>query len=273
MYDPKANIPYPEFTDGHYRDFGELDDIAFDKDYPYVDKSPAFLKKKKVARFLLRLIVFPWSYVKLGLRIKGKENLKNNKGLLEQGAISVCNHVAMWDYIAIMNAIKPFKPYILVAKDNVAGKDGAMVRQVGGIPIPENDMAATKAYLTAVKDLLYDGGWLHIYAEGSMWEYYPYIRPFKKGAATLARMTKKPIVPMAFSYRKPSWIRRKIFKQVALFDLHIGKPLFLDESLPSVIEQELDLLRRAHSAVVSLAGLTEIENRYPAVFNNSRRID
>lgn len=271
-FNPRANYPYPEQTDQHYLPITEDDGTIFDKDYPYIDKSKSFKFKQWWVRFLLYLIVFPFSYVRMGLKIRGKRNLRKNKKILKKGALSISNHVNMWDYIAIMNAIKPRKPNVLVWDKNVTGKDGPLVRLVGGIPIPEHDPQATIAYLETVKKLLNEGGWLHIYPEGSMWEYYRYIRPFKRGVAHLARITNKPIVPIAFSFRKASWIRRKLFHQPATYNLCIGEPLYIDESL-SPIEQEIDLLKRCHQAVVNLAGLNEIENPYAPIFNNSKRID
>ena len=77
---------------------------------------------------------------------------------------------------------------------------------------------------------------------------------------------------MAFSYRKPGWIRRKIFKQIALFTLTIGEPLFIDESLPKE-EQIEDLTKRSHDAVCKLAGIDPNENIYPPIFNHNTRID
>lgn len=269
---PQSNIPYPEQTDGHYLKIKKDDGTVFDKDYPYVDKSKKFRFKQWWVRVLLYLIVFPMSYIRMGLKIRGKKNIRKNKKLLKQGVISISNHVNMWDYIAVMNAIKPFRSYVLVWNKNVSGESGPLVRLVGGIPIPENDFHATEAYLDAVKDLFDNGGWLHIYPEGSMWGYYRLIRPFKKGIAHLARMSHKPILPMAFSYRKASWIRKTLFKQPGVFNLCIGEPIFLDESLP-IQDQEIDLLNRCHQAVNALAGLGEEENPYEAIFNNSKRID
>lgn len=269
---PQSNIPYPEQTDGHYLKIKKDDGTVFDKDYPYVDKTKKFRFKQWWVRVLLYLIVFPMSYIRMGLKIRGKKNIRKNKKLLKQGVISISNHVNMWDYIAVMNAIKPFRSYVLVWNKNVSGESGPLVRLVGGIPIPENDFHATEAYLDAVKDLFDNGGWLHIYPEGSMWEYYRLIRPFKKGIAHLARMSHKPILPMAFSYRKASWIRKTLFKQPGVFNLCIGEPIFLDESLP-IQDQEIDLLNRCHQAVNALAGLGEEENPYEAIFNNSKRID
>lgn len=271
-FDPRADYPYPEQTDQHYLEIKKDDGTVFDKDYPYIDKSKGFRFKQSLVRFLLYLIVFPVSYIRFGLKIRGKKNLRKNKKLLKQGALSIANHVHMWDYIMIMNAIKPFKPNLLAWNKNVSGESGPLIRLVGGIPIPEHDPQATIAYLDAIKNLLNNGGWLHIYPEGSMWEYYRLIRPFKKGIAHLARMCNKPVVPFAFSYRRPSWIRRVIFKQKACFNLCIGEPIFLDENL-SPQEQEIDLIKRCHDAVNHLAGLNEGENPYEPIFNNSKKID
>ena len=271
-FNPNANFPYTEYTDGHYLEITKDDGTVFDKDYPYVDNSKGFKFKRFWIRAGLYIIVFPFSYIRMGLKIRGKKYLRRNRRILKNGCLSISNHINMWDYIAVMNAIKPFRPNVLVWNKNVTDKDGPLVRLVGGIPIPENDPQATLAYVDALKKLLGNGGWLHIYPEGSMWEYYRFIRPFKKGVAHIARMTNKPIVPMAFSYRKASWIRRKLFHQPAVMNLCIGEPILIDESL-SGPQQEIDLLKRCHEEVCSLAGFGPGENPYNPIFNNDKKID
>ena len=273
MFDPKTDkFPYPEQTDKHYIPITKDDGTIFNKDYPYVNRKKSFLFKQFLTRVMLFFIVFPMSYIRLGLRIKGKKNLRKYKKVIKNGVVSVSNHVHMWDYISIMNAVKPKKTYLLAWAKNISGESGSLVRMVGGIPIPEHDFQATIAYMKDIGNLLNSGGWLHIYPEGSMWEYYRPIRPFKMGASYFACEFNKPIIPMAFSYRKPSWIRRKIFKQIACFTLTIGEPLFKDDSL-SRKEQELDLLKRANEAVNSLAGIKEEERLYKPIFTNDRRVD
>ena len=254
-YIPESNIKYPEKTDGHYRDIDYDNGTIFDENYPYVDKSKSFKRHQRLVRLGLRLMIFPFSYIRMGLRIEGRKNLRKNKALLKQGCLSVSNHMNMWDYIAIMNAVKPFKPHVLVLKENVSDKSGNLVRYVGGIPIPRENEKATEKFNEAIKDLLInDGGWLHFYPEAAMWEYYRYIRPFKKGVAHYAKMTDKPVLPMAFSYRRPSWMRKKLFHQPAKITLSIGEPLFLNKEL-SDEEQIIDLTKRCHEAVVKLAGI------------------
>ena len=103
-----------------------------------------------------------------------------------------------------------------------------------------------------------------------MWEYYSEIRPFKKGAAQFAIKNDKPILPMAFTYRKPNWIRRKILKQIAVFDLHIGEPILVDKSLEKGAQVD-DMTVRTHEAVVALAG--KEKSIYPPIYDHSKRID
>ena len=272
-FDPKTNrYPYPLETDHHYLKVKKNDGTVFDRNYPYVDKSKGFFAQQRWLDVLLYCIVYPLTYIRLGLKIKNKKKLKEYKEIIKDGVISVANHVHMWDYLAIKTAIAPIHPRILVWGPNVSGENGKMIRSVGGIPIPEGDVRATKAYLDQVKEYLNEGGWLHIYPEGSMWEYYAPVRPFKRGPAYLAIAANKPILPMGFSYRKPGWFRRVFMKQLGCFTLTIGDPIYPDPNL-SGKEQEIDLTKRVHEAVCKLNGFEEGENPYEPLFNDSKRID
>jgi 1-acyl-sn-glycerol-3-phosphate acyltransferase len=273
MFDPQTHCyPYPEETNQHYLKIRKDRGIVFDASYPYIDKSGFFRFKQGVVRILLNLIVFPMTKIRLGLKVEGRENLKKHKDVLDNGVISVCNHVHLWDYLAIMRTIRPYRSNVLVWAKNINGEDGESVRLVGGIPIPEDSLAGQKAYFKALGELLSGHGWLHIYAEGSMWEYYAPIRPFKRGTALLAVSNDKPIIPLGFSYREPGWIRKHVFHQIALFTLQVGEPIFPDKTLNSK-ECEKDLTIRAHRAVCTLVGINPDENLYEPVFNDSKRID
>ena len=272
MFIPNTDkYQYPEDTSGHYLKIKKDRGIIFDKIYPYIDNSKSFRFKRFWVRLLLRIIVFPWTRVKLGLRIKGKENLKKYKNVLKEGVITVSNHVHLWDYISVMKAIHRIKwPYLLAWDKNVNGDSGPLVRLVGGIPIPEHDNEAIVSFNHAIKNLLNNKGILHVYAEGSMWEYYTPIRPFKNGAASIAIKNNKPILPMAFSYRRPGWMRRKIFRKTALFTLTIGEPILPNRDLETT-QQIDDLTTRVHQAVCSLAGISN--NIYSPIYNNSKKIE
>ena len=272
MFDPKTNkYPYPLATDQHYLEVKKDRGIVFDENYPYIDHSPRFRFVDNLYRVMLNLIVFPLLKVRLGLKVHGKENLKKHREVIEKGVVSCCNHVHMWDYLGIMSAIRPRRPHILSWAPNINGENGTMIRHVGGIPIPQTK-SALLTYETAVNDMIQGGGWLHIYAEGSMWEYYAPIRPFKRGAFYFACENERPVIPMAYSYREPGWIRKHIFRQIACFTLTIGEPIYPDPELKRR-RQQLDLCERCHREVCRLAGIDPEENIYPPVFHNSERID
>ena len=119
---------------------------------------------------------------------------------------------------------------------------------------------------------LKDGNWLHVFAEGSIWcEYYQPIRPFKPGAFYFACKAGVPVLPIAFSYRKPNRLYR-LFGSQALFTLNIGEPLFFRDDLPQNEAVE-DMTVRAHREVCRLAGIDPDENLYPPLFRSSRRVD
>ncbi|MBP5208623.1 MAG: 1-acyl-sn-glycerol-3-phosphate acyltransferase [Clostridia bacterium] len=272
MFDPKTKkYPYPLDTATHYLVVKKNDGTVFDRDYPYVDRSAWMRFKQALIRVLLYILVFPVMTVRTGLKVKGRKNLKKHREELKGGVISVSNHIHMWDYIGVMRAAIPRRTNILAWDKNVRGENGKLIRLVGGIPVPENDIHATSAMMKALGEQL-DGGWVHVYSEGSMWEFYQPIRPFKSGAAYLSCKFDKPILPLAFSYRKPGFIRKKIFRQIARLTLTVGEPVYPDKSLPRDKRVE-DLIIRSHEAVCRLAGIEPSENLYPPVYDNNTRVD
>ncbi|MBO4410817.1 MAG: 1-acyl-sn-glycerol-3-phosphate acyltransferase [Lachnospiraceae bacterium] len=272
-FDPKTNkYPYPEDTGTHYLKVKKDDGVVFDENYPYIDRSKGFRFKQFFARIALVSVAFPVCRIRMGLRVKGRENLKKHREEIRKGVVSCCNHVHMWDYLGIMSAIFPSKPYILAWDKNINGENGKMIRMVGGIPIPMNNYKATGAYVKAIGEMLDEGGWLHIYAEGAMWEYYAPIRPFKRGTAYMSCKFDKPLIPLAYSYREPGWIRKHVFHQIACFTLNIGEPLYPKAELPRK-QREEELTMRSHEAVCRLAGIDPEKNPYPPIYNDSKRVD
>lgn len=274
-FDPKTNrYPYPLYTDQHYLEVKKNRGIVFDENYPYVDNSKSFKFKRFWIRVLLNLIVFPLDKIRLGLKTKNKKILKIYKDVIKQGVVSVSNHIHMWDYITLQRTIRPIKSNVLVWAPNINGENGPLIRLTGGIPIPEKNVRATIAYFKAVEKLLtIDGGWLHIYPEGSMWEYYAPIRPFKRGAAFFAVKFNKPIIPIGYSYRKTTWWRKLFFKQLARVTVNVGEPLYPDMDIKDPGERELDLTIRAHQKICELAGIDPKDNPYPPIFEDTKRVD
>ena len=271
-YDPKTvRFPYPEQTDQHYLPLKKDKGIEFDENYPYWDTRFFPTLIRGLVRILLYIIVFPLNAIRVGLRIKGRENLKKHKRELADGCVTVSNHIHMWDFISNMNALLPHKAKIIAWDKNINGENGGLIRAVGGIPIPTKNLKGSKVFSQTVEKILENKGWIHVYSEGSMWEYYAPIRPFKLGAAYFAIKTGKPIVPIGFSYRKPSWWR-KLIKQPACITLTIGEPIYPDMSL-GLLEAEKDLTIRTHRAVCLLAGINPDDNPYGPIFEKDTRVD
>ena len=274
MFHPHSTkYPYTEYTDQHYLVVKKNNGLVFDENYPYVDDSSKAKFVSFWTRVVLYILVWPiLCFFMMGLRIKGRNKLKYYKEQLKHGAVSISNHIHLWDYIANMKALRPIKTNVIIWAPNIRGENGKMMRAVGGIPIPDDNKEGARAFNEAIGKLLEKDSWLHVYSEGSMWEYYPYIRPFKLGAFSLACRYNKPILPIGFSFRKPSWIRKHIFKQDAAITLTIGDPIFKNEDL-SESEQRIDLAKRTHEAICKLSNIEEGTNLYPPIFDHNRRVD
>jgi 1-acyl-sn-glycerol-3-phosphate acyltransferase len=141
MFDPKCDkFPYPMDTGSHYLNVKSEINLNLDENYSYIDESKKFTKKLKWFRFVLRLIVFPMTKIRLNLKVKGKKNLIENKELLSNGCITVCNHVHMWDFLAIMYALRKTDIKFLAWKENMEASNRNLVKLAGGIPIPDGNM-------------------------------------------------------------------------------------------------------------------------------------
>lgn len=275
MFDPKTNkFPYPIDTASHYLEVKKDNGNVYDGSYPYIDKSKSFRFKCFLTRILLVGFVFLVARIRTGLRIKGRKNLRKYKDEIKKGIVSVCNHVHMWDYILIMRGVFPHRTNIVVWDKNISGENGKVIRLTGGIPIPTNSTMGTAKMMLSTIDLIKNGGWLHVAAEASMWEYYAPIRPFKTGAAFFAYKTNRPILPMAYTYRPCGWFRKHITHSIAKLTLNIGEPIFVDKNL-SQEDAIKDLTIRAHEAVCKLAGFEKDENIYEPLYykDKSKRID
>ena len=272
-FDPKTNkFPYTEYTDEHYLHVKKNDGTVFDTKYKYVDDSKEFKRKTFFFNILLRYIVNPMSYVRFNLRVKGRENLKKYKSLLNKGAVTICNHVALWDYILVKNALWKFNTRVIVWAPNITGENGKMIRNIGGVPFPDSEPKVNAKCFSDIEKFINGGGLFHVYPEGSMWEFYMPIRPFKEGASYFSVKCNKPILPLGISYRENGFIRKKIFKSPASLTLNIGEPIFPNKELNEK-DAIKDLTIRSHDAMCRLVGIDPKDNIYEPIFNKSKRID
>lgn len=243
---------------------GEQTEIAFDETYPYLDNSFKFKFHRFITYFLLNTLAFPLARLRYGLKVEGRENLKENRHLLENGAMTICNHVFRWDMICILYGIRFRRVWIPMYRLPFQGKDNFFMRTIGGIPIPE-DRNGLRCFNEAFDTLNGRKAWIHIFPESCSWNFYAPIRPLTKGAFNMAYKYAKPIIPCTLTFRE----RKGIFKYLGnskepLVTIHIGKPLVPDTK--NLRKDEIARLRNsAFSAMLDMAGI--VSNPWPATLD------
>ena len=266
-YRHNLDYKYPERSDEHMIEVKHLRDTNFDENFEYLPKGFWHKIKRGLLFITLNILAFPVCAIRHGLKIKGKENYRKNKKHFKNGAITICNHVFMWDYLCVLQAIRPHLQYHPGWKTNFEGPNGPLIRWVGGIPIPTDNMRAMAKFQKAIGDVLKQGKWLHFFPEGSMWFYYPDIRPLKPAVFKYAVRFDKPVIPMAISFRPPKGIR-KIFTKKPCATLNIGEPLFPNQNLP-MAEAIDDMHKKAYKVMQELVGVLPGD----ATYNEDQNID
>lgn len=268
-YVPPVTMDYPEDDPyvGLYKPVYDRPYPEIDADYPYVDDSwqnkLRLLWSAYVVLPLLGLIL-RFTY---GLRWTGKENLRPYKKQLKGGAISIANHCYRHDCASVLNALgltHRTDLRIPMFAPNFRTKDQFYLRIVGGIPIPapEAGLSAMKAFNAAFDEFHRRRYWFHIFPEAKRWDWYKPLRPFQKGAFTMAYKYNMPIIPCAVVYRPRTGIYRFLGpKNEPLTQVNIGKPIFPDTTQPRAAETER-LLNETHEAICRLAGIEQ--NTWPS---------
>ena len=268
MYKPELDIVYPDKPDARMVQFKITHERIIDEHYPFLDKSFKFRFMRGLMHLGIYTLVFTLSPLRYGLKIKGRSILRKYRKLFKSGAMTVSNHMHRWDFLFVLQAVRYRLMYFPVWKEQLNGSDENFVRLAGGIPIPE-DIRTIRCFNQAFDEIHAKKKWIHVYPESSRFDYFQPIRPFKKGVFTMAHRYNLPVIPIAFSYRKPrfpftlaNWLRSLRGKQkLPMVTLNIGEPLVCDENL-SRKEAVQKIRKDCHEAIVRLAGITD--NPYPA---------
>ena len=244
---------YPDKSDEHMIHVPHLWDVDLNETYPYLQKSLWFKFQRGFMWVFLNVFMFHLLCITHGLKIHGRENLKKYKEELEGGFITVANHICMWDFICIMKALRPRLGYFPAWKTNLEGPNGPLIRMAGGIPIPTGRLACMKKFKDAMEEVLAGNNWMHFYPEGSMWFFYPDIRPLKKAVFQYAVKYDRPVLPLTFTFRPRNKFQR-LFGKTPLVDLTVGVPIRHDPSL-SKGEATAELQGRTYHIMQGMAGI------------------
>ena len=252
-YRHNLDYEYPERSDEHMLVLKRTRAIELDENYEYMPRGVWFRIKRALVAAVLHLIVFPLTHLTHGLRIYGRENLKKHKDELKGGAITVSNHVFMWDYLCVLKAIRPHISYFPAWKINFESGFQPFMRILGGMPIPEGDIHAMIAFKHDLDEVVRSGRWLHMFPEGSLWYFYPDIRPLKIAVFDYAVKYNKPLIPISMSFRpRKGW--RRIFGKGPFVDLHVAEPIYADQTLPPREAAE-ELRSRAYKIMQKMNGI------------------
>lgn len=266
VFVPQPETDFPE--DNPYKKLypaKHLRELVFDENYTYLDKSFSFKFQRWIGyTFLVDFMIPLVNHTKFGLRIRGRKNLRKYRKELAGGAITICNHCYRWDAPCVINALHFKKIWIPVYGDNLNGKDYWHIKHVGGIPVPDN-MGGLKKFNQAFDELHEKKQWFHVFPEESRWNFYKPLRPFRKGAFTMAYKYNMPIVPMCITFRERKGIYKLLGKaSEPLLTITIGEPIF-----PNTQNHRKDevnrLLHLSHSTLLNLAGISK--NSWPAFIN------
>jgi len=240
--------------------------ITIDENYPYLDDSLSYkIQRWMVYTFLAFGPLFLVNKLLYGVRFEGRDILKKYKKEFKDGIMIVSNHCYKLDGMSISEALR-HRLWIPMLKDHFLGPNWWMLTYFGGIPVPE-DIASLRKFNEAFDELHRRKKWILIFPEARSWFFYKPLKPFKKGAFTMAYKYKCPILPMNLSYRPRTGIH-KLFcnPQTPLITVKIGEPIFPDTTKPRKEEVE-NLCIKSHKAICDMAGI--IENPWPATWNEN----
>ena len=183
------------------------------------------------------------SFILFGLRVEGRKNLRDVKG----GAITVSNHVHNVDCAMLASSMAPRRiTYTSIEGNFKLPLVRWIIKWVGVVPIPTSTHLLRDFFNLTVQQLK-NGKKVHFYPEGSLWQYYTGIRPFKKGAFHMAVNADVPVVPFVLVQRPCTGLRR-LFRKKPLFKVIICPAVYANPEL-SGARQVDDLRDRTYTVM------------------------
>ena len=239
---------------------GKNKDIKFDETYTYLDKSFKFNILNAFMYFVAWFVAFPLNRIRFGLKIEGRDKIRKNRKLFANCVMTVCNHVHRWDMICVLQAMRYRKAWIPMYSQPFNGKDGFVMKAVGGIAIPDNYNGLRK-FEQALNELRSKNQWIHIFPESCSWNFYAPLRPFKTGAFNMAYRYSLPVIPMIISFRPRTGWRKLFGKGEPLLTIHVGDPIIPDLS-KNRKEESARMCDLAHKTMLDMAGI--VSNPWPS---------
>lgn len=266
VYVPDAGMEYPQDNpDARLVPAEKVKDTKFDENYAFLDDSFGFrLSRHFVYATVVYGLLFLLNRFKYGLKFEGREILKKYRREFKGGIVSVANHCYKFDGVAVALALR-HRLWIPMLPDHINGKDWWLLTRFGGIPLADGSYSAIKKFNDAFDELHRRRNWIHIFSEARNWHYYKPLRPFQKGAFTMAYKWGAPVLPVALTFRPRTGIHKWFAPaEIPLITVKIGEPIFPDTARPRQ-EEVGRLLNETFDSICSLAGI--LKNPWPSQCN------
>ena len=260
VYIHDKNLAYPNKEFVHMIKSEKYHDYTYDANFPYRLRGFKCLFIRFWIKVAMIILVKPICAIRYALKIKGKENIKEYFKITDtKGMISISNHTTEWDTIFVL-LTRYFKfTEFPIWQEGAESKSGMLYREVGGIPMPVTSSHGMAYAYKAMRDVVKENKWLHVFPEAACWAFYPAVRTFQNGTFKLAYELNKPVLPMAVTYRAPKGIY-KLFKKHPNATITIGKPIVANYELGKKEAIE-DLMIRSRLSLMNLMGIAnEQEN-------------
>lgn len=195
------------------------------KDFPYIKKKAS----DRFSDYLKNTFIinpFSWYQNKFVMKTKvfGRENLKGINS-----AVLTCNHVFIFDALAIKKAVNHKIKFPAAEFNNRKGFLGDMMRAGGMLPLSGNQGVMTE-FNNAIEHYLLNDNYILFYPEQAMWHMYDKPRPFKEGAFYYAVKYDVPVVPLFITFRNSGKFDNEKL-EIKYLDLHIMPPIYKQENL------------------------------------------
>jgi 1-acyl-sn-glycerol-3-phosphate acyltransferase len=180
------------------------------------------IKHDLTAFFTKRPFIFYVNHTLLETEVVGRENLKGIKS-----AILTCNHVQIFDCIAVEKAVRGHYLNIVAAPfNNFSTPLGNIMRSGGMLPLPAT-IAGMPNFEKALAACLRKKHYVLFFPEQAEWWYYPKVRPFKDGAFHYAAKYDVPVIPCFISFAPR---KKKIKDKEGMYPqrmiVHVLEPIY-----------------------------------------------
>ncbi|MBE6137242.1 MAG: 1-acyl-sn-glycerol-3-phosphate acyltransferase [Erysipelotrichaceae bacterium] len=182
-------------------------EVKLKDNYKFYRKGIVIRSITRLLVWLVKLIIIIPNFFVWGFKVKGKKNLKKQKGF-----VLISNHTHPFDVFMILTSIPFKKIYVTTLQSNLGfGIVSKFFRIGGAVPIPE-DPKLFKRFNKDTVTTLNQGFNILIYPEAALVPFCDHIREFMPGAFHYAYQANATIIPSVITYHKPRGLR-KLFRR------------------------------------------------------------